>query len=97
MTVIATGFDDPEEEKVIDLRRPRAEPSSRSRASEPASRGQESRGPADQVESRPQQRVAVGGGRDEGVLPLGRMPERTVTRSQISELDIPTFIRRQMD
>lgn len=41
-------------------------------------------------------RMAVGGGRD-AVLPLGRMPERTVTRDQLVELDIPTFIRRQMD
>jgi hypothetical protein len=41
--------------------------------------------------------VAVGGGRAEPVLPLSRFPERTVTREQITELDIPTFIRRQMD
>jgi hypothetical protein len=30
-------------------------------------------------------------------MPLGRFPERVVTRAQIGELDIPTFIRRQMD
>ncbi len=29
--------------------------------------------------------------------PLSRFPERVVTREQIGELDIPTFIRRQMD
>jgi hypothetical protein len=32
-----------------------------------------------------------------GVLPLPRYPERIVTRDTIGELDIPTFIRRQMD
>jgi hypothetical protein len=41
--------------------------------------------------------VAVGGGRPEPVLPLNRFPERLVTREHLSELDIPTFIRRQMD
>jgi hypothetical protein len=30
-------------------------------------------------------------------MPLGRFPERVVTRGQVGELDIPTFIRRQMD
>jgi hypothetical protein len=33
----------------------------------------------------------------EEVLPLNRFPERTVSRDQLMELDIPTFIRRQMD
>jgi hypothetical protein len=42
-------------------------------------------------------RVAAGGGRGEHVLPLNRLPERTVSREQLGELDIPTFIRRQMD
>ena len=41
--------------------------------------------------------LPVGGSRSDQVLPLGRMPERTVSREQLSELDIPTFIRRQMD
>jgi hypothetical protein len=41
--------------------------------------------------------AAVGGGRAEPVLPLGRFPERIVSRDQIEGLDIPTFIRRQMD
>jgi hypothetical protein len=35
--------------------------------------------------------------RAEQVLPLTRFPERTVSRDQIEGLDIPTFIRRQMD
>ncbi len=40
--------------------------------------------------------VAVGGG-SVSVVPLPRAPERMVTRGQIDELDVPTFIRRQMD
>ena len=54
----------------------------------------------------PQQVAAVGGrafgggalgGGSASVVPLPRPPERVVTREQISELDVPTFIRRQMD
>ena len=55
------------------------------------------------VQAQPQRHVikqplqaAVGGG-PVGVVPLPRPPERVVTREQIGELDIPTFIRRQMD
>jgi len=33
----------------------------------------------------------------DGIVPLTRPPEHMVTREQIGELDIPTFIRRQMD
>jgi len=50
------------------------------------------------------QRMAAGGGggvvargRAEPVLPLNRFPEQPVSRQQLVELDIPTFIRRQMD
>ncbi len=39
----------------------------------------------------------AGASRSETVLPLTRFPERTVSRDQIEGLDIPTFIRRQMD
>jgi cell division protein FtsZ len=31
------------------------------------------------------------------VMPVSRMPERVMTTHEIGELDIPTFIRRQMD
>ncbi len=31
------------------------------------------------------------------VAPVSRMPERIMTTHEIGELDIPTFIRRQMD
>jgi cell division protein FtsZ len=86
VTVIATGFDRSaeEEEKIL---RPEF-----SRGAQPQSRQQ---APA---QSQPARRVAVGGGSSESVeLPFQRFPERVVTTEQIRELDIPTFIRRQMD
>jgi len=88
VTVIATGFDrSMEEEKVI---RPEF-----TRAPQPKPR------PQVQVaaqQAQPVRRVAVGGGSSEPVeLPFQRYPERVVTMEQIRELDIPTFIRRQMD
>ena len=51
--------------------------------------------PQRQVQPRPQ--AATVGGGPESVVPLSRPPERIVTREQIGELDVPTFIRRQMD
>ena len=51
--------------------------------------------PQRQVVEQPLQ--AAVGGSPVGVVPLPRLPERVVTREQIGELDIPTFIRRQMD
>lgn len=86
VTVIATGFDrsEEDEENVIRPEFSRA-PQSQSRQRAPA-------------QSQPARRVAVGGGRSEVVeLPLPRFPERVVTTETIRELDIPTFIRRQMD
>jgi hypothetical protein len=41
--------------------------------------------------------AANGNGNPMGVVPLVRLPEKVVTREQIGELEIPTFIRRQMD
>ncbi|GMV08057.1 MAG: cell division protein FtsZ [Gemmatimonadota bacterium] len=102
VTVIATGFDSSEDEKVIhtDFRRPRpqaqpqAQPQQRP-AAEPVVHHQPA---AQHVPQEAEVRmVAVGGGRPEPVLPLNRFPERIVTREHLSELDIPTFIRRQMD
>jgi hypothetical protein len=49
------------------------------------------------MRAEPVRAVAVGGARPAQVLPMGRFPERSVSRDQISGLDIPTFIRRQMD
>ena len=41
--------------------------------------------------------VARAAGADADVKPFPRFPERIVTKEQLGELDIPTFIRRQMD
>jgi len=91
VTVIATGFDSTDEEKVIrpDFRRARPQPQPKSEPVAP---------PVVQEPARVEARVAAGGGgRVEAVLPLNRFPERRVTREQLADLDIPTFIRRQMD
>jgi cell division protein FtsZ len=58
--------------------------------------GQPASLPHRQVQLQPQAAAAVGGG-PASVVPLPRSPERVVTRDQIGELDVPTFIRRQMD
>jgi cell division protein FtsZ len=95
VTVIATGFDSAEDEKVIpgDFRRPRPQPQPPVQPiHEPVVK--EMPVVAQQLETR---MVAAGGARTEQVLPLTRFPERTVSREQIQGLDIPTFIRRQMD
>jgi cell division protein FtsZ len=92
VTVIATGFDSGADEKVIagDFSRPRPQPEP------PVPAAQEPSvtdiGRIQQAEAR-----AVAGGRPESVVPLSRFPERKVSRDQIEGLDIPTFIRRQMD
>jgi cell division protein FtsZ len=102
VTVIATGFDSAEDEKVIpgDFRRPRPQPQP------PAQPVHEHVAAEMPVARQPEARVAAAGGsrqieivppRAEQVLPLTRFPERTVSRDQIEGLDIPTFIRRQMD
>jgi cell division protein FtsZ len=94
VTVIATGFDtaddrdqrDQRDQKVIrpDFRR--------SSAVRPM------RGVVPQQE-RGELRMAVGGGTiaERDVEPMRRPPERVVEKGVIGELDIPTFIRRQMD
>jgi len=46
------------------------------------------------------QRVAMGGSRNTAfaeAAPFPRPPQRSIARSQLTDLDIPTFIRRQMD
>ena len=87
VTVIATGFDD-----VIrpDFGRQTQSPLAQRKAQ-----------PSPQVAQAHQQVAVAGGGALGGgaasVVPLPRPPERVVTREQIGELDVPTFIRRQMD
>jgi len=145
VTVIATGFDAENDEKVIrgDFRRPRARVEAPVEVAQPLQRVQQAGGysapagavrsgggaplgggmntlqpvqsmqadepmdqpvlqppphqviqPTEQVEVR---MAASGGGAPQPVLPMTRFPERTVSRDQIEGLDIPTFIRRQMD
>ncbi len=94
VTVIATGFDSGEDDKVIpgNFRRPLAQPQP------PAQPAQQTIvPPAPMHEHEETRMVAVGGGRAEPVLPLSRFPERMISKDQIEGLDIPTFIRRQMD
>jgi cell division protein FtsZ len=100
VTVIATGFDSSDEEKVIrpDFKRPRTQAHLQPQAHpQPKVEPMAQPVPHRQVVQEEVRMAAVGGGRPEPVLPLNRFPERTVTREQLSELDIPTFIRRQMD
>ncbi len=91
VTVIATGFDSAVDEEIIPGNIRGIRPQSQAAAAPVQN----------PVLKMPQfqekKRVAVGGGREEEVLPLSRFPERTVSRDQLVELDIPTFIRRQMD
>ena len=82
VTVIATGFATADEREGKVIRPDFRRPQS-----------QETRRPS---QAQHQRQAAVAGG-SQNALPLGRLPERVVTREQIGELDIPTFIRRQMD
>lgn len=105
VTVIATGFDSEHDEKVITghfgRTRPRTpvpvEPVQPAQVMEPVDQPVLEPPPHPVQAELPEVRVAVGGGASEPVLPLSRFPERTVSREQIEGLDIPTFIRRQMD
>ena len=108
VTVIATGFDRSEASRhdvpVIrpDFRRPSAGTTSPRNVSQPAASAQA------QLQFQSERRVAnsdtTGQGNGQGhgqerpgVTPFHRPPERVVDRNQIGDLDIPTFIRRQMD
>ncbi len=107
VTVIATGFDSGQEENVIhgDFRRGRASARAQVAVEDAPVRTEI---PMEEPHVRPHEIVAqeehaevrlaaAGGGRGEPVLPMTRFPERTISRDQIEGLDIPTFIRRQMD
>ncbi|MDA0328398.1 MAG: cell division protein FtsZ [Gemmatimonadetes bacterium] len=107
VTVIATGFDSEEDEKVIpgNFRRPRVQPQVQVQVQpvQPVQSIQQMLQPVLQPPPHPMPleqipvRMVAGGGMVEPVLPLSRFPERIVSREQIEGLDIPTFIRRQMD
>ncbi|MEX2467958.1 MAG: cell division protein FtsZ [Gemmatimonadota bacterium] len=94
VTVIATGFDQVEDEKVIsgNFLRTRAP-----KHAKPAAAPEPPKAHEAEMPRHAPARVAVGGGGSEEVLPLNRFPERNVSRGPIAGLDIPTFIRRQMD
>jgi cell division protein FtsZ len=95
VTVIATGFDSANDEKIIpgDFRRTRTQPHPPiPPAQEPVVVNIPMMRQAEVREVR-----AVGGSRTAQVMPLPRFPERPVTREPMAGLDIPTFIRRQMD
>jgi len=91
VTVIATGFDSAVDEEIIPGNIRGIRPQSQAAAAPVQN-------PVLKMPQFQEKKwVAVGGGREEEVLPLSRFPERTVSRDQLVELDIPTFIRRQMD
>ena len=93
VTVIATGFDSVEDGQVI---------SSDLQSSIPMSNtipNAEPILPDPQIQIKEEDEALVGAAinSDEEVLPLNRFPEQVVSSNQLLELDIPTFIRRQMD
>lgn len=105
VTVIATGFDSGDDDQVIpgNFQRSRSQPHVRLQpvkavqAAQPPVQPVLEPPPHPMLVEQPEVRVAVGGGSVAPVLPLTRFPERIVSREQIEGLDIPTFIRRQMD
>ena len=93
VTVIATGFDSVKNEKVISSDFQNSKPRSNTIPNpEPMLPDLQI-----QIEEEDEALVGVAVASDEEVLPLNRFPERVVSSNQLLELDIPTFIRRQMD
>lgn len=105
VTVIATGFDNVEQERQVINHDFRRQPMAAGRVTPqrmPASkvRQLDIEGEIQRTQHQVQRQVAMGGGASISVQPapqLGRMPDRSVSSEEIGELDIPTFIRRQMD
>jgi cell division protein FtsZ len=98
VTVIATGFDSSEEEKVIRPDFQHATPEAPAPPlAQPLSKAGPVPKPAAMAPRLVEKKVAMGGGRTEPAVPVNRFPEKRVAREQLVELDIPTFIRRQMD
>jgi len=100
VTVIATGFDTEDADMLRpDFRRPAATQRQQAQAQRPQAA---SPTPPIDREAQVQKQVKVAGGAPinmdpDPVTPLSRMPSRPVSSREIGELDIPTFIRRQMD
>ena len=107
VTVIATGFDSEEEREVLrpDFRRPMTQGrvganSRKSESSETRAESEAQIRPQMEMKPEVQKQVAIGGGGSipvPPVTPLSRMPSRPVSSRSVGDLDIPTFIRRQMD
>lgn len=101
VTVIATGFDSGGDEKVIpgNFRNPHSQPPEASGVgmSQQAIPEHSVLSEAVPQEELEDQVAVAGGGGGEQLLPLARYPERLISREHIEGLDIPTFIRRQMD
>ena len=93
VTVIATGFDSVADEKVITSTFQR----SRAQSKEIQDPGPMLPELQVQIEQEDEAMVGAAVGGSEEVLPFNRFPERMVSSTQLLELDIPTFIRRQMD
>lgn len=106
VTVIATGFDTSDGDRQVinhDFRRPRSQGSSQTTPQRTSVSNVKQMDIESEIgRSAPEatRQVAVAGGASFSVEPaprLGRMPGRSVSSTEIGELDIPTFIRRQMD
>jgi len=101
VTVIATGFDDPDDDRKVirpDFQRPMPK---RQAVREAAGGATGDAGRArTEAHTRPEVErkvVVAAGGFAGGFAPSNRFSDRIVTQGTIGELDIPTFIRRQMD
>jgi len=93
VTVIATGFDSVEDGQVISSDFHNSIPTSNTIPNaEPMLPD-----PQIQIDEEDEALVGAAINSDEEVLSLNRFPERVVSSNQLLELDIPTFIRRQMD
>ena len=93
VTVIATGFDSAENEKVVSSDLQNSKPMSNTIPNaEPMLPDLQI-----QIDEEDEALVVASVNGEEEVLPLNRFPERVVSSNQLLELDIPTFIRRQMD
>ena len=93
VTVIATGFDSAENEKVVSSDLQNSKPMSNTIPNAELMLPDLQI----QIDEEDEALVVASVNGEEEVLPLNRFPERVVSSNQLLELDIPTFIRRQMD
>ena len=93
VTVIATGFDSVENEKVVSSDLQNSKPMSNTIPNAELMLPDLQI----QIDEEDEALVVASVNGEEEVPPLNRFPERMVSSNQLLELDIPTFIRRQMD